>query len=261
MAELEKKREVDEVEVVNAPKSRLGDLYHQLLRASWSGVIGAIAAIFLGANVVFALGFLALGGVANMQRGSFADAFFFSVQTMGTIGYGSMYPVSRAANLLVTLEAVASLIVTALATGLVFSKFSMPIARIEFTRQLTIFAMDGLPTLAFRLANQRGNFVVEGLVRVSILRSEKTAEGLAMYRMHDLKLSRDPRLAQGAGGRVRRHPGGHRRHLDADAHARHRWLDTDVRFGMRHADMLAELPGGKLRLDHARFHELVSAPL
>ena len=271
-----------EVEVVNAPSSAIGDLYHQLLRASWAGVIGVIAALFLGANVVFALGFLAIGGIANAHPGSFADAFFFSVQTMGTIGYGTMYPVSRAANLLVTAESIASLIITALATGLVFSKFSMPIARIEFTRQLTIFTMDGQQTLAFRLANQRGNFIVEAQVRVSILRSEKTAEGLSLYRMHDLKLARDRSPAVGRSWMVL-HPitqgsplhGATPASLKAEEmefvasvvgidgtsmqtlHARHRWQDADVRFGERHADMLTELPDGRVQLDYAKFHDLV----
>ena len=271
-----------EVEVVNAPSSAIGDLYHQLLRASWAGVIGVIAALFLGANVVFALGFLAIGGIANAHPGSFADAFFFSVQTMGTIGYGTMYPVSRAANLLVTAESIASLIITALATGLVFSKFSMPIARIEFTRQLTIFTMDGQQTLAFRLANQRGNFIVEAQVRVSILRSEKTKEGLSLYRMHDLKLARDRSPAVGRSWMVL-HPitpdsplhGATPASLKAEEmefvasvvgidgtsmqtlHARHRWQDADVRFGERHADMLTELPDGRVQLDYAKFHDLV----
>ena len=160
--------------------------------------------------------------------------------------------------------------------------FRSPIARIEFTRQLTIFTMDGQQTLAFRLANQRGNFIVEAQVRVSILRSEKTKEGLSLYRMHDLKLARDRSPAVGRSWMVL-HPitqgsplhGATPASLKAEEmefvasvvgidgtsmqtlHARHRWQDTDVRFGERHADMLTELPDGRVQLDYAKFHDLV----
>jgi len=275
----------DEVEIINTPSSGLGDLYHHLLRASWKGTIVAIVALYLTTNVVFAVGFLVVGGVANLPRGSFVDAFFFSAQTLGTIGYGYMYPVSWAANLLVTAESVASIIITALATGLVFSKFSMPTARIEFTRELTVYTMDGVPTLAFRVANQRGNFIVEAQMRVSILRSEKTKEGVSLYRMYDLKLARDRSPAMGRSWTIL-HP------INPDSplyglspamlkaqeievvatvvgidgtsmqtlHARMRWQDKDVLFGKRHVDMLAELPDGRVRLDYGKFHELMDAP-
>ena len=100
------------------------DAYHFLISAPWWLDLALITATFLGANLVFATAYAVLGGVANARPNSFADAYFFSVQTMGTIGYGAMYPVSLSANLLVTCEAVFGLVLTALATGLVFAKFS-----------------------------------------------------------------------------------------------------------------------------------------
>jgi hypothetical protein len=91
-----------------------------------------------GRGELFAIAYLIAGGVANAAPGSFADAFFFSVQTMGTIGYGSMYPASRAANVVVVAESVAGLLVTALATGLVFARFSQLRPRVAFSSRIAI---------------------------------------------------------------------------------------------------------------------------
>jgi inward rectifier potassium channel len=81
-----------EVRIVGARDSVMGDLYHAALRLSWARTIAAIVTAFMVINAIFALGFLAVGGIANARPGNFADAFFFSVQTMGTIGYGAMSP-------------------------------------------------------------------------------------------------------------------------------------------------------------------------
>ncbi len=274
----------DWVEVINAPSSLLGDLYHQLLRASWAATAGSITAMFLGTNVIFALLYLVGGGVANARPGSFYDAFFFSVQTLGTIGYGTMYPASPAAHAIVTAEALAALAVTAISTGLVFAKFSMPTARLAFSREATIFTMDGARTFAFRVANERGNYVVEAQIRVSLVRTERTAEGLAFYKMYDLQLARDRSPALGRSWTVL-----HRINeasplfgatseslareevelivtilgIDGTSaqniHGRHSYDEKDVRFGKRHADMLTPLPDGRIQLDYAKFHDLVDA--
>ena len=104
-------------------------------------------------NLFFAVVYLCIVGIANAREGSFADAFLFSVQTVGTIGYGAMYPKTLTAQLAVTVESIAARVVAAVATGLVFSKFSIPQARLEFAREACIFRYDGLPTLALRLSN------------------------------------------------------------------------------------------------------------
>src|SRR5262249_25294121 len=142
-------------------------------------------------NAVFACLYLAIGGVGNAKPGSFADVFFFSVQTMGTIGYGQMFPQSFLANCLVVVEAVLGLLVTAVATGLGFTKFSQSTARILFSRHVTITPWDGVPTLMFRVSNERGNQIIEAQLRVVLIRTEKTREGVTFYRMVDLPLTRD----------------------------------------------------------------------
>jgi inward rectifier potassium channel len=176
-------------------KTPLRDFYHSLLREPWWVSFAAIAGAFLVVNTLFAFVYLFVGGVSRAAPGSFLDAFFFSVQTMGTIGYGTLEPESVGANVVVVVESIASLILTALATGLVFAKFSRSTARVMFTNEAVISPMNGQPTLMFRMSNQRGNLIVGAHIRVSLGRTEKTAEGETFYRTLDLKLQRDHLLS------------------------------------------------------------------
>ncbi len=185
------KTEEYEIRVIGAARTPLRDFYHALLRLSWPATIGVVAGAYFGANALFAALYLAVGGVAHAHPGSLRDAYFFSIQTMGTIGYGAMYPETDAANVLVTLESVVGLLLTALSTGLVFARFSRPTARLMFSERVAISPMNGLPTLAFRIGNRRGNRIVEALVRVLLTRTEITEEGKVFYRMLDLKLVRE----------------------------------------------------------------------
>jgi inward rectifier potassium channel len=230
------------------------------------------------------VGFLLCGGVAHAVPGSLRDAFYFSVQTMGTIGYGAMWPSSRAANMLVVAESVCSLIVTALATGLVFAKFSLPTARIMFSRHATVSAVDGRRTLSFRVGNQRSNRIVEAVVRVALTRTERTKEGRVFYRMVDLALMRDRILslsrswtvlhvideASPLWGETKESLASKEAELNVTilgtddtwmqtVHSSHVYMDGDLAWGMRHMDVLSEEEGG-LVLDLTKFHDLEPAP-
>ena len=168
------------------------DLYHKLLTISWPRFLGYIGLAFLAINFLFAMAYLAGGdGIENAQPGSFMDAFSFSVQTLATIGYGAMYPKSAYAHLLVTIEVWLGMLTTAMATGLMFARFSRPTARVLFSRVAVICPYQGVPTLMFRVANQRSSWIVEAQVRVSLLLPrEITTEGHSMRRLCDLKLIR-----------------------------------------------------------------------
>src|SRR6202140_3642720 len=155
----------------------LEDLYHYLLTASWPMLIVLITGFFFLANLLFALGYYWDGGIENTHSGSFADMFFFSVQTMATIGYGKMEPVTLFSNILVSIEALTGLRALALITGLVFSKFSRPTARVRFSRYVVIGPRDGVHSLAIRAANLRANRIVEADMHVVLARQETTAEG------------------------------------------------------------------------------------
>ena len=160
------------VAVIGAPRTTLRDFYYLFLKVRWSVAIAVIVVAYLALNAVFALTYLAVGGVTNARPGSFYDALCFSVETMGTVGYGWMYPTSAAANAVMMVESVTSLIVTAVATGLVFAKFSRSSARVVFSKYAVIGPMDGVPTLMLRVGNERGNQILEATVRVAMVRTE-----------------------------------------------------------------------------------------
>lgn len=272
-----------EFRVVGEHPRPLLDFYHGMMRLSWIATVGVIGAGFLLVNAVFALGYLVAGGVENAVPGSFADAFYFSVETMGTIGYGAMYPKSDAANVLMVVEAMSSLILTALATGLVFAKFSRPTARFVFTREAVVSNLDGVPTLMLRLGNERGNQIVDARIRAVIIRSEHLAEGGTFYRMIDLKLARSHALSLSRSWSVL-HPidresplyGATPRSLAEEeielqisvvglddtsmqtVHASHRYFAHQIVFGARHADILTEAEDGAIVLDLRKFHDVES---
>jgi inward rectifier potassium channel len=269
-----------QIRVIGVPRTPLRDLYHAILRASWPATFALIAVAYLAINALFAVGYLLTGGMANARAGSFADAFFFSVQTMGTIGYGAISPASTAANLLVVAESLTGLILTAMATGIVFARFSRPSARVEFTREVVITPVDGVPTLSFRLGNQRGNQIVDAQIRVVLTRTETTLEGRTFYRMYDLTLVRDRTLSLTRSFTVMHKIDATSPLFGADAttvaaqdveltamvvgidditmqaaHAAHRWTYGQLRWRMRHVDILEEVDPQLLVVDLRRFHE------
>lgn len=267
---------------VGAPRPGLRDLYHALLRVPWWQAIGFIVAVYLVLNAVFAGLYLAAGGIAGAEAGSFLDAFFFSVQTMGTIGYGALHPVTRLANALVVVESVVGLVVTALATGLVFVRFSQVKARVVFSRRAAIAPVDGTPTLMIRVGNGRSNFIYDARLRVTMYRTTRTAEGVTMYRSTDLPLVRDhaatlsrsfvimhridatsplwgdtpESLAAGEVELMVALSGTDDASLSA-VHARCQYEHTDVAWGARLADILSETPAGDVVVDLRRFDALV----
>lgn len=272
-----------EVRVVGEGAAGLRDLYHALLRVPWWGALAAIVGAYLGLNAVFAALFVATGGIANAERGSFADAFFFSVQTMGTIGYGSMYPATRLANALVVAESVTGLVVTALSTGLVFARFAQTRARVVFSSRAAIAPMDGVPTLMVRIGNERRNQIVGATFRASLIRTTRTKEGVTIYRAEDLALAREraPALS-GSWMILHRIDDASPLHGETPAslaasdaeltvavsgtddtslqpiHAQHTWLDRSIVWGARLADVISESPDGNLVLDLRRFHDLAA---
>lgn len=165
--------------------------YHLMLTIPWSGFLATVAGQYVAINTLFALAYLVGGdNIANAQPGSFPDAFFFSVQTFASIGYGFMYPKTLYANIIVAIEAIVGLIGIAVTTGLAFARFSRPTARVLFSRVAVVAPHEGVPTLTFRAANQRRNQILEAQLRVYLLRDEMTAEGHYIRRIHDLKLLR-----------------------------------------------------------------------
>ena len=181
-------RSTPAIALVRAPWK---DMYHTLMVLSWPRLIGGVLATYLLLNLLFAVGFfLAPGSIANAETGSFGDAFSFSVQTFATIGYGAMAPASTVGHILMVLEAFVGMLTTALVTGAVFAKFSRPTARVRFAQVAVVGPRNGVPHFMFRMANERGNQIVEARVQVAMALWERTAEGELMRRFHDLRLVR-----------------------------------------------------------------------
>ena len=168
------------------------DPYYLMLTVPWPGFVVITVGVYAIANAVAALLFL-LGGegtILNAQSGSFSDAFFFSVQTSASIGYGVMSPGSTYAHLLVTLEAIISLIGIAVLTGLAYARFSRPTAQVMFSKVAVISKFVGAPTLMFRAANERRNQILEAHMRL-YLAIDEDLEGRMMRRFYELGLQRD----------------------------------------------------------------------
>jgi len=166
------------------------DLYHWVLTLTWPRFFVMVGVAFVVLNTIFgAIYSLDPGCIANAT--GFGDHFFFSVQTLATIGYGSMAPQTRYGNVVVSFEALVGVVATALVTGMTFVRFARPTARILFSEKAVIAPRDGVPHLMFRLANWRRNQVVEAQLRVTILVSERTREGETLRRPMPLLLVRD----------------------------------------------------------------------
>jgi inward rectifier potassium channel len=175
-------------------------------------------------------------------------------------------------------------LLVALTTGLVFATFSVPRARMRFARHPVITLFDGVPALMFRLGNDRASNLLEARVRVVVIRTTRTLEGVLMYRMHDLRLERDrsPALTRSWTVIHRILPdsplyGATPETVVRDEiefiltvtgtddisaqpmHARHQYEAASLRWGMRHADILSELPDGRLRADLGQFDQLLES--
>jgi inward rectifier potassium channel len=169
--------------------SRWKDAYHAVLVVPWSVFLLGCASVFALINGVFALLYMAdPNGIANAD--GFWGYFLFSVQTLGSANYTVMVPRSVYANIIVSTEAFFGIINLALVTGMVFARFSRPFARVIFSNVAVVTPFDGVPTLMFRAANQRGNQIFDASVTVSLARQVVTREGHQMRRFEELKLVR-----------------------------------------------------------------------
>jgi inward rectifier potassium channel len=262
---------------------RFSDVYHHLLTASWPALLLIIAAVFVAINAIFAVVYLLDRGIENARPGSFADVFFFSVQTMATIGYGKLAPGTTLANVMMSVEALTGLLGLAMVTGLVFAKFSRPTARVRFSRVAVISKRDGVPSLMFRMANVRGNRIVDATVHVVLARQEKTLEGEEVRRFFDLALQRyrnsifsyswtaihpitdgspmhrqTAQSLERASAEVIVSMTGLDESFAQTVHARYSYRPSDIKWGARLADILERTPQG-LVIDYSHFDDTVPA--
>ena len=173
----------------------IGNPYHSLLTMSWPAFLGVLATVYVLANIVFAFLFLFCGPHAlgetdtAFAAGSFLQAFFLSIETFATIGYGAIVPMTVRSNFLVLLESFVSLISIALATGLIFARFSRPIPHIRFSARAVIAPYLGRTGFMFRIANARRNEIV-GMEATVILARFTMVNGVRTRSFTELSLER-----------------------------------------------------------------------
>jgi inward rectifier potassium channel len=170
-------------------------LYHWLLTISWPRFLGFITGSYIAVNAIFAFAFLLCGADAlQSATGSFAGhpfyrAFFFSVDTFATIGYGNIIPVGVPANTLVTIEALVNILGVALAIGVIFNRFSRPSARIIYSRNAIVAPYRDKTALEFRIANGRSSQLIEVQIQVILTKVEQV-DGTTARKFYDLDLER-----------------------------------------------------------------------
>ena len=254
------------------------DLYLFFLEGSWLRMLLSFTFLYLSLNAVFAgLYLLDPGSIAENPDNQFGRAFFFSVQTFSTIGYGSMSPQTDWADLLVTIESAVGLLFVAMATGVMLAKASRPRTSVLFSRVMVLNQRDGEEVLTFRVANALGNELADAQITATALIDEVTAEGEHMRRLLDLQLvrSRTPlfviswtvmhivdqesplygHLLDGTMGPVIVTLTGHDGTYGQTNYARHMYSPGDLRVGERFVDVISRLPDGRLLLDLDLFHD------
>ena len=173
------------------PPRRWRDLYHFYMTLSWPRLFLSVAGFLLLFNLLFAAVYaLRPGDIANLNPAGFWGCFFFSVETLATVGFGDMHPQTLFAHIIVSGEIFTGMMILAVIAGMMFARFSRPTARVLFARHAVIRPLDGAPTLMLRAANERQNSILEAQARLRLVRDERTIEGYPIRRVHDLRLRR-----------------------------------------------------------------------
>src|SRR6202047_3164910 len=169
----------------------LRDPYRLAVTLTWPQFLAALLALYLAVNVVFAtLFWLVPGSVANARPHSFADAFFFSIETLATVGYGEMYPATLYGRVVAATEIVCGIAFTAILTVLTFVRFSRPRAKLIFAANPVVAMHNGKPTLMVRIGNGRAAVLADAKAQLNVLLTETTTEGKVFRRMQELWLER-----------------------------------------------------------------------
>lgn len=167
------------------------DIYHSVVSMSWWGYLAVFVAVFLFIKAVFGfLYYIDESSIGGLTSHAFSEYFFFSVQTLATIGYGTKFPQTLYADVLVTVEAMIGLLGLGLFAAIAFARLSIPRSRIIFSNVAVVTTYEGQPTLMFRVANERNNRIIGAKVELSLVMRESTAEGSSIRRIYDLDLVR-----------------------------------------------------------------------
>jgi inward rectifier potassium channel len=266
---------------LNLQRREYRDIYQWLLSLKWPEFAVFIAGIYIVLNLIFAEVYaLGDGCIAGLRPGSYFDAFFFSVQTLATVGYGHWYPQTVYGHIVTTIEIIVGVFGLAVMTGLIFVRFSRPAARILFSKVIVIGSLNGRPTLMLRVGNLRAQSMVEAEFRILFTRDEPIVEGDPFRYFYNLKLHFD-RLISFPAALTLRHTIDEQSPLygeTAESLAKSRAMFVasvvgidpvipaavqtqqdytwrDIRFGERFVEIYSEPSAGKLSVDFGRLHD------
>jgi inward rectifier potassium channel len=266
---------------LNVDKWQWRDAYQWLLGLTWPQFAGVVAAVYVSINLLFATLYrLDPDAITGMRTGSFWDAFFFSVQTVATVGYGNMSPANLYGNILTTIEIMFGIFLVAVMAGLIFVRFSRPSAHIVFSKSIVIAPFNGKPTLMLRIGNLHQRSMVEAEFRIMFNRDEALVEGGDFRYFYNLKLQFD-RLPTFPAALTLRHV------IDEDSPLYGETYESlkagrvvliasvvgidpvipasvqtqmdyswrDVKFGERFVEIYTDNGGGRLTVDYGRLHD------
>lgn len=271
-----------EVETRGLQQGFWTDLYHRSMTVQWPVFFGSAALIFVLLNAIFAF-FYFLGNepIANVTGNSPLDLFYFSIETLATVGYGDMHPQTSYGHAVATAEIFTGMCFLAVMTGLIFARFSRPRARFVFAEHPVVSLREGQPTLMIRMANARHNTISRATARLWFIRVERTMEGGQLRRFYELQLDRHEHpmfvlswmlfhtidkasplhgataadLAEADAALVLTVSG-----LDDSSaqqlHARRIYSAEDIRWQHRYRDISSISADGRLMLDYTKFHEV-----
>ncbi len=267
---------------VNTDAWRWRDVYRWLLGLSWPRFAAFVAIVYIGLNLLFAsLYSLQQDSIAGSTGGHwFFDCYFCSIQTLATVGYGHMYPQTLYGHIISTIEIMTGVFLLAVMTGLIFVRFSRPIARVVFSQSIVIAPLNGRPTLMVRVGNENQHSMVEAEFRIMFSRDELLLEGGDFRYFYVLKLHFD-RLTVFPAALTLRHTideksplfGATPESLEASrvlflvsvvgidpviaapVQIQKDYSWHDIRFGERFVDIYTELEPGRLSVDYGRLHD------
>jgi inward rectifier potassium channel len=260
------------------------DLYHRSMTVYWPVFFGTAAAIFIVLNIVFAaLFYLGHDPIANVAKDLPLSLFYFSIETLATVGYGDMHPQTDYGHFIATVEIFTGMCFLAVMTGLIFARFSRPRARFIFAKHPVVTMQQGQPTLMIRVANARNNTISQATARLWLFRMEKMTEGHQLRRYHELKLDRrehpmfslswtvfhaideaSPLYGMAADDLATLdvafalNVSGVDDNSAQQLYARQLYSYRDIRWNHRYQDITSVSAEGRLLIDYGQFHEIVA---
>jgi inward rectifier potassium channel len=185
----------------NVRKKGLGffahfSVFHFLISANWTVFNILVAASYILIISAFGLvyyffGVEQLGLISENPLADFLHSVYYSAQTFSTVGYGRANPLSHATNLIAVAEMLVGMMYLALAAGLLFARFSRPVAKIVFSKMALIAPYRGGKGFMLRLANAKVNMLLNVEVKVLLVMiSEEDGKEVRKYYELPLEMTR-----------------------------------------------------------------------